>query len=126
MFAQFVIIISGNSQEDIHQKYLMHNFKQIFGQIDQKGAPELVGFVARALQTQYRASGMAAMLLLFVQLLNRAQYPDIFSEIINNILEFQQNLLMYSVDMSCVVLKHIQQETKSLDQLNARAMPMFI
>ena len=28
--------------------------------------------------------------------------------------------------MSCVVLTYIQQETKSLDQLNARAMPMFI
>lgn len=69
---------------------------------------------------------MAAMLLLFVQLLDRVQYPEIFADIIGSILEFQQNLLMYSVNMSCVVLTYIQQETKSLDQLNARAMPMFI
>ena len=27
VYAQFVIIISGDSQEDIHQKYLMHNFR---------------------------------------------------------------------------------------------------
>ena len=55
------------------------------------------------------------MLLLFVQLLDREQYREIFTDIIDSILEFQQNLLVYSVDMSCVVLKHIQQETKSLD-----------
>ena len=58
---------------------------------------------------------MAAMLLLFVQLLDREQYREIFTDIIDSILEFQQNLLVYSVDMSCVLLKHIQQETKSLD-----------
>ena len=50
VYAQFVIIISGSSLEDIHQKYLMHNFKRIFESVDQKRIPELIGFVARALQ----------------------------------------------------------------------------